>query len=198
MRRIVRASASSMIGASPSSGSSSSRSAGLKVESDLDFSSLLYQRTTDIRRLRYSQSVGRERRIHFEPAKTAKASGAEVDIPISAALEAVLARARSLAKIRPGPGGDALVTQTRRSGPDSAFGIRSAIDRGANRAGYAAEKGPRSGLTAKDLRALVASCAKAQGYALQQLMAGKSQEFGTGGGIWNSRVILGGGGDLSI
>jgi hypothetical protein len=35
-----------------------------------------------------------------------------------------------------------------------------------------ARKGPRSGLTAKDLRAYSASCAKAQGYTLEQLKAG--------------------------
>lgn len=129
----------------------------------LDLSFLLYQRTTEIRRLRYSQILERERLIHFEPSKTAKSSGA-IDIPITPALEAVLARARSLAKIKPGPGGDAFVIQTRKGGPYTAFGIRSAIDRAAIRA--------RSGLTAKDLRAYSASCAKAQGYTLEQLKAG--------------------------
>jgi integrase len=87
-------------------------------------------------------------------------------------LEVVLARARSLAKIKPRPGGDAFVIQTRSGGPYTAFGIRSAIDRAAIRAGYAAANGPRSGLTAKDLRAYAASCAKAQGYTLEQLKAG--------------------------
>jgi integrase len=83
------------------------------VQCYLDLSFLLYQRTTEIRRLRYSQILERERLIHFEPTKTAKSSGAEIDIPITAALEAVLSRARSLAKIKPGPGGDAFVIQTR-------------------------------------------------------------------------------------
>lgn len=36
----------------------------------------------------------------------------------------------------------------------------------------AAVNGPRSGLTAKDLRAYAASCAKAQRYTLEQLKAG--------------------------
>ncbi len=146
--------------------------AGLMVQCYLDLSFLLYQRTTEIRRLRYSQILERERLIHFEPTKTAKSSGAEIDIPITASLETVLARARSLAKIKPGPGGDAFVIQTRSGGPYTAFGIRSAIDRAAIRAGYATANGPRSGLTAKDLRAFAASCAKAQGYTLEQLKAG--------------------------
>jgi integrase len=146
--------------------------AGLMLQCYLDLSFLLYQRTTEIRRLRYSQALEREQLIHFEPTKTAKSSGAEIDIPITPALEAVLARARSLAKIKPGPGGDAFVIQTRKGAPYTAFGIRSAIDRAAIRAGYATERGPRSGLTAKDLRAYSASCAKAQGYTLEQLKAG--------------------------
>ncbi len=146
--------------------------AGLMVQCYLDLSFLLYQRTTDIRRLRYSQILEAERLIHFEPTKTARSSGAEIYIPITAALEAVLGRARSLAKIKPGPGGDAFVIQTRKGGPYTAFGIRSAIDRAAIRAGYATANGPRSGLTAKDLRAFAASCAKAQGYTLEQLKAG--------------------------
>jgi integrase len=146
--------------------------AGLMVQCYLDLSFLLYQRTTEIRRLRYSQVLERERLIHFEPTKTAKSSGAEIDIPITPALEAVLARVRSLAKIKPLPGGDAFVIQTRKGSPYTAFGIRSAINRAAIRAGYAAVKGPRSGLTAKDLRAFAASYAKAQGYTLEQLKAG--------------------------
>ena len=56
----------------------------------LDLSFLLYQRTTDVRCLRYSQVLERERLIHFEATKTAKSSGAEIDIPITAALEAVV------------------------------------------------------------------------------------------------------------
>jgi hypothetical protein len=76
---------------------------GLKVE--IEWSFLLYQRTTEIRRLRYSQILERQRLIHFEPTKTAKSSGAEIDIPITVPLEVVLARARSLAKIKPAPAG---------------------------------------------------------------------------------------------
>ena len=107
-----------------------------------------------------------------------KSSGAEINIPITPALDAVLARARSLAKIKPGPGGDAFVVQSRKGGPYTAFGIRSAIDRAAIRAGYASKDSPRSGLTAKDLRAFAASCAKAQGYTLEQLKAG-SEDIGS-------------------
>jgi integrase len=50
--------------------------AGLMLQCYLDLSFLLYQRTTEIRRLRYSQVLERERLIHFEPTKTARSSGA--------------------------------------------------------------------------------------------------------------------------
>lgn len=138
----------------------------------LDLSFLLYQRATDVRLLRWSQVDERTKLIHFEPSKTARTSGAEVDIPITAEIGAVLERARTLGKVQAGPHGDAFVVQTRDGSPFTRFGIRSAIDRAAIRAGYATQGGTRSGLTAKDLRPYATSVAKRQGYTLEQLKAG--------------------------
>jgi integrase len=146
--------------------------AGLMVQCYFDLSFLLYQRATDVRLLRWSQVRERERVIHVEPSKTAGTSGAEVDIPITPEIAAVLERARKLGKVQAGPHGDAFVIQTRDGGQYTRFGIRSAIDRAAIRAGLAKKDGARSGLTAKDLRPYAASLAKRQGYTLEQLKEG--------------------------
>jgi integrase len=151
--------------------------AGLMMQCYLDLSFLLYQRATDVRLLRSSQVREREKVIHFEPTKTAKSSGAEVDIPITPEIEAVLVRAKSLTKVKPGPGGDAFGIQTRDGGGYTRYGVRSALDRAAEAAGYAvrtpgAKRARASGLTAKDLRPYAASAAKRQGYTLEQLKEG--------------------------
>lgn len=78
--------------------------------------------------------------IHFEPTKTAKSSGAEVDIPVTPEITAVLERARTLAKVKPGPGGDAFVIQSRSGSPYTHFGISSAIERAAIAVGLAKRK----------------------------------------------------------
>ena len=56
-----------------------------------DLSFLLYQRTTDIRELERTSIHGNV--IRFAPSKTMESSGAEVDVPITAAIQAVLDRA---------------------------------------------------------------------------------------------------------
>jgi integrase len=146
--------------------------AGLMLQTYMDLSFLLYQRATDVRLLRWSQV--RDGVIHFEPTKTAKTSGAEVDIPITPEIAAVLEGARSLGKVKAGPGGDAFVVQTRDGGRYTRYGIRSALDRAAEKAGYTvrapgAKRAPASGLTAKDLRPYAAKVAKRQGYSIEQL-----------------------------
>jgi integrase len=152
--------------------------AGLMLQCYLDLSFLLYQRTTDVRLLRDSQVRERERLIHFFPTKTAKSSGKDIDIPLTAETAAVIARARSLAKVKPGPGGDAFVIQTTKGAPYTASGVRGAILLAAEQAGLAPPRNPgqkkpsAAGFTAKDLRAYAASTAKRQGYTLEQLKAG--------------------------
>lgn len=146
--------------------------AGLMTQCYLDLSFLLYQRATDARLLRWSQI--RDGVIHFQPSKTAKTSRAEVDIPITPEITAVLERARALCKVQPGPGGDAFVIQARDGGAYTRFGIRSALDRAAEAAGFTTRapgtmRAPASGLTAKDLRPYAAKAAQKQGYSLEQI-----------------------------
>ena len=113
--------------------------------------------------------------IHFEPSKTAKTSGKDVDIPITPEVAAVLARARKLAKIDPTLGGNAYIIQTSSGTPYTASGIRGAIGFAAERAGlapprHAGQRKPRaSGFTAKDLRAYASSSANQQGYSFEKL-----------------------------
>lgn len=61
-----------------------------------DLSFLLYQRTTDVRRLLRTQDQGDG--IFFEPTKTAKSSGQSVIVPVTPAIRAVLKRAAKLSK----------------------------------------------------------------------------------------------------
>lgn len=60
-----------------------------------ELSFLLYQRTTDVRHLEWTQVKGDG--IHFHPSKTAKSSGKEVIVPITPPIRSVLDRARKLA-----------------------------------------------------------------------------------------------------
>jgi integrase len=128
----------------------------------MDLAFLLSQRSTDVRTLRWRQIDGKC--IRIEPTKTQKSSGQAVLIPITPAIAEVLERAKSLGKIKPLPGADAPVIQQRDGSPYGRFGIRSAMDRAAAKAGY-----PEGGYTAKDLRPFAATCAKAQGFTLEQL-----------------------------
>ena len=148
------------------------------VQCYLDLSFLIYQRSTDVRLLRWSQVWEKQGVIHFKPSKTMKSSGLEIDIPITPQITAVLDRARSLAKIRSGPGGDAFVIQTSNGSPYTASGIRGALGFAAEAAGLAPprksgqQKPNASGFTAKDMRAYAASSAERQGYTLRQLQLG--------------------------
>lgn len=132
-----------------------------------DLSYLIYQRTTDIRRLRREQI--RDGLIHFEPSKTARSSGKAVDVPITPAIQAVLDRAEDLVKeiarkkkiISP------YVIQTRQGAAFTPSGINSAYRR-------ADEKlhGRATGLNPKALRPFAATMAKKAGATLEQLKDG--------------------------
>ena len=86
---------------------------------------LLFQRTTDIRRLKRSDIRGGV--IHFAPSKVAKSSGAEIDVPITPAIQSVLDRAAEISKgwkvISP------YVIHSRSGTAYTATGIRSAYRR---------------------------------------------------------------------
>jgi integrase len=132
-----------------------------------DLSFLLYQRTTDVRMLMWSQV--RSGVIHFAPTKTIRSSGKEVDIPITPAIQAVLDRAKSLAKIQAVGRGDAYVIQTSRGGPFTAAGIYSAYDRADRKLHGDAGKVL---LNPKALRPYAATAAKKQGYGIEALQVG--------------------------
>lgn len=63
-----------------------------------ELSFLLYQRTTDVRLLQWSQI--KDGTIHFQPTKTAKSSGKEVSVPITPSIQSTLEHARTLATRR--------------------------------------------------------------------------------------------------
>lgn len=132
-----------------------------------DLSFLLYQRTTEVRMLMHSQI--REGAIHFTPSKTAKSSGLSVEIQITPAIAEVLEKAKGLAKLRPGPGGDAPVIQDRSGAPYTRSGIYSAYRR-ADEALHG--KGKPLGLNPKALRPFAATMAKKQGFTTEQIKTG--------------------------
>lgn len=132
-----------------------------------DLSFLLYQRTTDVRRLRREQI--RDGVIHFVPSKTLKSSGKEVDIPITPAIQSVLDRAaelsREIAKKRGviGP----YVIHTRQGSAYTRSGIYSAYRRADEEL-----HGIPTGLNPKALRPFAVTMAKKRGYSLDQLQIG--------------------------
>jgi integrase len=131
-----------------------------------DLTFLLYQRTTDVRRLMYSQIS--DGVIRFTPTKTEDSSGLSVNVPITPAIAAVLDRAKKLAKLQPGPGGDAPVIQDRSGHTYTRSGIYSAY----LRADKALHSGTPIGLNSKALRPFAATMAKQQGFTTEQIKTG--------------------------
>jgi integrase len=130
-----------------------------------DLSFLLYQRTTDVRLLKRSQI--RDGVIHFEPSKTIRSSGKEVDIPITPAIQAVLDRAAEIS--RNWKVVCAYVLHTRGGTAYTPTGIYSAYKRADEQIHG---MGNRVGLNPKALRPYAATSAKKQGYDLAQLQVG--------------------------
>jgi integrase len=127
----------------------------------IDLSVLLYQRTTDVRQLKRSQIQNGV--IRFEPTKTEHSSGAEVDIPITEAIQSVLDKAAAVSRqwkmVCP------FVVHSRGGTAYTRSGVYSAIMRAAKAIGA-------TGLNPKDLRPFAASRAKQLGYTLEQLKVG--------------------------
>lgn len=131
-----------------------------------DLTYLLYQRTTDVRRLMYSQIS--DGVIRFTPSKTEDSSGLSVNVPITPAIAEVLERAKKLAKLQPGPGGDAPVIQDRSGHTYTRSGIYSAY----LRADKALHDDKPIGLNSKALRPFAATMAKQQGFTTEQIKTG--------------------------
>jgi integrase len=134
-----------------------------------DLSFLAYQRGTEIRLLMRSH-IQRDG-IHFKPTKTAGSSGAEVVVPITLQIEAVLERAYKLALLKPAPGKDAPVIQTTGGAKFTASGIRSAYRRAVEAITPEGMPEPK-GLNPKALRPYAATAAKRQGHSIAQLQTG--------------------------
>lgn len=132
-----------------------------------DLSFLLYQRTTDVRRLRRAQAT--DGIIHFEPSKTIRLSGAAVDVPITPAIQAVLERAAAIAKewevVCP------YVIHTRQGAPFTRSGIHSAYRR-ADMILHGKES--MLHLNPKALLPFAMTEAKKRGYTLEQLRVGRA------------------------
>ena len=131
---------------------------GPMVQCYVDLCYLLYQRTTDVRLLKWSQIE--QDAILFRPTKTEHSSGASVAVQLTASLRAVLSRAADA-----GSRGNAYVIHTSNGKPYTASGLGTAWKRAAKRAGI-------QGVTLKDLRAKAATDAKKAGYSQGQIQVG--------------------------
>ncbi|MBY0445637.1 MAG: tyrosine-type recombinase/integrase, partial [Burkholderiales bacterium] len=134
---------------------------GKMVSCYVDLCYLLYQRTTEIRLLRWNQISPNG--ILFTPTKTEKSSGAKVLVPMSPAIQDALDRA-----LQAYPERDIkseYVIHTHDLKPYTTAGIGSAWQRATERAGI-------SNATLRDLRAKARTDAKRDGYTLQQSSIG--------------------------
>lgn len=119
---------------------------------------LLYQRTTEVRLLKWDQI--QPDGIFFKPTKTERSTAATVLIPMTDAISAVLSRAKALGAVK-----GMYVIHKRDGKPYDAHGLNTAWDRACERAGV--EKA-----TLKQLRAKALTDAKKAGYSIEQLMVG--------------------------
>lgn len=134
---------------------------GKMVSCYVDLCFLLYQRTTEIRLLRWDQITPEG--ILFTPTKTEKSSGAKVQVPMTKAVQDVLDRARQAYPEREIK--SEYVIHTHDLKPYTTTGIGSAWKRAALRAGV-------SNATLKDLRAKAMTDAKRDGYTVKQISVG--------------------------
>lgn len=133
---------------------------GPMVQVYIDLCYLLYQRTTEIRLLKWTQIDYESAVIRFTPTKTERSSGVSVEIPITPPVREALDRARQL-----GAAKSAYVIHTGHGLPYTANGIRSAWRRACTRAGV-------KNATLKDIRAKAATDAKKLGYTRKEISIG--------------------------
>lgn len=133
---------------------------GPMIQCYVDLCYLLYQRTTEIRLLKWSQVDIDGGVIHFMPTKTERSSGLSVGVPISDEVGAVLERVRTIGKVR-----SLYVVHTLQGQPYTTHGIGDAWSRACERAGVV-------DATLKDIRAKAATDAKRAGYTRSQIRVG--------------------------
>lgn len=127
----------------------------------LELCFLTTARPTEIRLLEESQIDAGV--IHFLPSKTEDSSGATVDWPITPEIERVLKRARTLNKLKAGPGGNAPVIQDRTGSTYGRQGLFTMWKNARKAAGITAA------VTTRDIRAFALTTAEKMGYALDDL-----------------------------
>ena len=124
----------------------------------LDLSFLLYQRSTDARVLE-RRHIG-DKLILVAPTKTRKSSGAEIEIPMTPELRAVIDRAAEISKkwkcVCP------FVIHTRQGTAYTRSGVYSAFKRAGLRAGI-------TGADPKSIRKYAANEAKRAGYNMEEI-----------------------------
>lgn len=135
-------------------------SSGPMIQCYVDLCYLLYQRTTEIRLLKWPQVDLEAGTIAFRPTKTERSSGVAVLVPITADVRSVLERAKTLGKIK-----GIYVIHTAKGQPYTANGIGSAWRRACERAGV-------EDATLKDIRAKAATDAKKRGYSRKEISVG--------------------------
>jgi len=128
---------------------------GEMMQCYVDLLYLLYQRTTDVRLLKWSDVS--DGFINFKPTKTEKSSNISVKIPISPPIQAVLDRAKAIGLVK-----GLYVIHTIKGQPYATRGVGTAWTRACERAGIA-------NATLKDLRAKALTDAKKAGYTIEQL-----------------------------
>jgi hypothetical protein len=140
-----------------------------------DLSFLIYQRTTDVRKLKRSQINNGV--IHFTPTKTEHSNGSEVDIPITPEIQAVIDRAAETSKgwkiVCP------YVIHTRQGSSYTRSGIYSEYRRADADIVGKDENGrqrPLLGLNPKALRPYAVTTATKQGFKIEQLQVGLAYE----------------------
>lgn len=131
---------------------------GVMMQCYMDLCYLLYQRTTDVRLLKFQEI--KPEGIYIKPTKTDHSSGGDVLIPMTEGIETVLNRAKNAQKIQ-----SAYVICTLKGRPYTASGLRSAWKRACSRVGI-------KGLTLKDLRSKAATDASLAGNSLKDLATG--------------------------
>lgn len=133
---------------------------GQMVQCYVDLCYLLYQRTTEIRLLRWEDIDESSSLIRFKPTKTERSSGASVLVPLTPAIREVLSLARvAFSK------SSLFVIHNQHGKPYTTSGIGTAWKRARDRAGV-------TDATLKDLRAKALTDAKRDGYAIEQISVG--------------------------
>lgn len=130
---------------------------GPMIQCYADLCFLLYQRTTEVRLLKWSQVDLERGSIAFTPTKTERSSGLSVEVPITPAIRSVLDRARAIGVVK-----SVYVVHTLRGKPYTSRGIGDAWERARKRAGV-------EDAILKDIRSKAATDAKRAGFSRSEL-----------------------------